>query len=249
MSLGETIFKLTYEISPIILTNGVADDIPGGMLPIVAITESINFVTGLLSGGDAIDLNNFFAHFKVLTGSSLIDNQIGTYPFANQQVAANAIVVQPLRLSMRMDAPAKGSFGYAAKLATMINLQGVLAKHNTLGGTYTIVTPSFIYENCLMTNMRDISGGESKQVQTAWQLDFFQPLITRESAQQAQNTLMSRMSNGSQVTPNSDGEITWSGPRQGVGNPASGLAPSVVPATRPLVGGSVGTNPNIVPFD
>ena len=105
-------FKLTYELSPIILTGGIATNIPGGGLPIVSITEALNFTEGLLSGGEDLDLDDFFAHFVPLAGSSLIDQQIAKYPLANQTVAANAVITQPLNISMRMIVAAKDGVGY-----------------------------------------------------------------------------------------------------------------------------------------
>ena len=157
MSIIDTAFRLGFEISPVILTGGVATNIgPGGVLPIVSITESINFLTGLLSGGGDLSLDDFFAHFQPLPGSTLAENQIGAYPFANQSVAANAIIAQPLRVSLQMFCPVKSSLGYAAKLATMSALQAVLAQHNAMGGTYTVATPSYIFTNCILLSLKDV---------------------------------------------------------------------------------------------
>ena len=170
----------------------------GGALPIVALTETtlgilsgiagagsnplagaLNSVTGLLSGS-GIDqtLDRFFARFMAMPGGTLINNQAATYPFANQAVAANAIIAQPLNVSLKMLCPVKTPAGYPIKLATITALQGTLAQHNNQGGLYSVVTPSYIYTNCIMTGMRDVSAGETKQAQYAWQLDFFQPLVT-----------------------------------------------------------------------
>lgn len=207
MSIGSTLFKLGFQISPIILTNGIASTIPGGMLPIIAITEAANFVEGLLGGADVLSLDSFFAHFRPLPGSTLQNNQIGKYPFANQSVAANAIITEPLNVSLLMSCPVKPDANYAAKLMTLTALKVTLDSHNAAGGTYIVATPSFIYANCILTGVRDVSGGESKQVQTDWQFDFEAPLISLAAAQQAQNTLMSKLSSGTAIS----GTPAWSG--------------------------------------
>ena len=50
MGFTREMYKLGFEISPVILCGGIAQAIPGGMLPIVALTQSASFVTGLLGG-------------------------------------------------------------------------------------------------------------------------------------------------------------------------------------------------------
>ena len=206
MSLGCTVFKLGFEISPIILTNGIASKIPGGMLPIISITEAANFVKTLLSGGNVLNLDNYFAHFRPLPGATLQNNQIGQYPFANQSIAANAIITQPLDVSLIMSCPVKSAGGYTAKMITLSALKAALDAHNSSGGTYIVATPSYIYKNCILTNMRDVSGGESKQAQTDWQFDFPQPLISLSDAQKSQNSLMSKLSGGTSFS----GKPSWS---------------------------------------
>ena len=47
MGFTREMYKLGFEISPVILCDGIAQAIPGGMLPIVALTQSASFVTGL----------------------------------------------------------------------------------------------------------------------------------------------------------------------------------------------------------
>lgn len=235
---GQAAFKLGFQLSPIILTGGVANLIPGGMLPIISLTEAVNFTTGLLSGGDLPDLDNFFANFQPMPGASLIDNQVGEYPFANQQTAANAIISQPLMVSLRMICPVRDPFGYAAKLATMMALQSTLASHNNSGGTYTVATPSYFYTNCVMLGMKDVTAGDSKQAQVTWQLDFRQPLLTLEQAAQAQNSLMTRLSSGTAI----DGIPSWSGLSPTVGLPPSLAAGSIIPAASGASGSAVASS-------
>ena len=224
ISPGLSVFRLSFEISPIILTGGVAGFIPGGMLPIVAITEALNFVDGLLSGGDVLDLDDFFAHFVPLPGATILDQQIGKYPFANQAVAANAVIANPTGISLRMVCPAKHESGYAVKLATMTALQAVIAQHNAQGGTYTIATPSFFYTNCVFLRLYDVSRADDKQAQNTWQWDFEKPLLTLQDAFFAQNNLMSQITAGTPIS----GVPAWSGLSPTVGNPMSLAAPSVV---------------------
>lgn len=227
MSIGYTAFKLAFEISPIIFTNGIAASIPGGMLPVVAITEALNFTTGLLDGGDPTDLDSFFAHFVPIPGSTLEVADYGEYPFANQTVAANAAIAMPLDVSLRMICPVKSELGYAEKLATMIALQKAIQAHRNSGGTYTVVTPAGIYTNCLLKRLSDASAGNSAQAQNTYQWDFRRPLLTQEQATQAQNSLMSKITSGVQV-PATNGAVSWSGLSPTVGVPPSLASSSVV---------------------
>lgn len=207
---------LSFQLSPIILCNGVANEMPGGVLPIIAVTESVNLVLGSLSGS-LPSLDSFFAYFEPMPGGTLGENQIAQYPFANQAVAANAIIQQPLMISMKMICPARGEAGYLASMAAFMTLRATLDQHDRLGGTYTIVTPRAFYTNCVRLRMVDISSGESKQPQHTFQIDFQQPLLTLEAAQQAQNSLMSRLTNGSQI----NGDPSYSGAAASIGNPSS----------------------------
>ena len=204
-----TVFRLGYEISPVILTNGIAKLIPDGMLPIVALTEATGLIAGLLQGNglDALtNIDQYFAHWMPLSGSTLIRNEIGSYPFANQIIAANAIIKQPNNISMLMICPAQKTGGYATKLATISALKKTLDYHHQSGGTYTIATPSYIYTGCILSAMTDATGGESNQVQTAWRFDFVQPLITLEDAG-AFSAFMQSLEGGLPII----GNPTWSG--------------------------------------
>jgi hypothetical protein len=199
ISSGGAAFQLQYQLSPIIMTGGVASGIIGGALPVLSI------INGLLSGGD--DLNSNFAFFQPLPGGSLIDQQIGMYPFANQQVAANATIQQPLAISMLMICPAGAGGGYQSRLAQMTAIQQSFDQHNKSGGLYTILTPAFAYTNCVFLTMTDVSSTATKQVQNAYKLDFLKPLVTQADAAAAQNALMSQITNGtptdgSQTIPN-----------------------------------------------
>jgi hypothetical protein len=195
---GYIAFKLATEISPIILTRGIAANFGlGQLLPIVALTEGVNFLQNLILSGSptgAVDLDKFFAHFYVLPGTQLQSQQVAMVPMANQAVAANATIQQPLPISMMMICPAREDGGYAAKFATMTALQRTLSQHNGAGGTYTVVTPSYIFTDCLMLSMRDVTGGEAgRQRQQMWQLDFVQPLVSISAIDSAVNSQMSKL--------------------------------------------------------
>ncbi|MFM0098717.1 hypothetical protein PQQ87_24155 [Paraburkholderia nemoris] len=238
MSAGSEAFKLSFEISPVILVNGIASLVPGQMLPIVALTQAADFTLGLLNGETVpTTLDKYLCHWKPLPGTTLIANQIGQYPFANQSIAANAIIVQPLTISMQMNCPVQDEGGYTAKLAALTVLQQALSAHNRLGGTYTIATPSQIYPNCLLMQMRDVSGGESKQVQHTWQFDFIQPLTTINQAVQVYNSLMNKIAGGlpTGMFP------AWSGISSTVGAAVAGSTggSTLLPSAANLVAGAV----------
>lgn len=243
MNAGLAAFRLAFQLSPIILTNGIAQNMPQGMLPILFLTQAADFVTGILAGADLTDQDNFFANFVPLGGSTLIDQDIGRYPFANQAVAANAVIANPLRLAYNMICPVRDPAGYGAKLATITALQASLAQHNSSGGTYICGTPSFFYPNCVMLSMSDASISETNQAQNTFRLEFLKPLLTLTDAQAAQGSLFSKATAGLPI----NGDPTWSGLSPSVGNTATlgggALAPSVAAtpssaATGPLGFGS-----------
>lgn len=238
--MGLSDFQLSYEISPIILTGGSSSSVPGGGTPIVSLLQPGSFSGGLPSSGAQDDLNSYFARFVVLPGSTLIENAVGQYPFANQAVAGNAIIAQPLKVSLLMLCPVRDN-GYSQKLSTITALKSSLDDHINQGGTFTVATPAYLYPNLLLLNITDVTDGESKQVQMAYQWNFYKPLLTLDDAAAAQNNLMNKISGGTPV----DGDPPqWSGTPPTVGNPASGASPSVVPAASGLVGSSIGSSPS-----
>ncbi len=237
--IGYDLYKLGFQVSPIILTHGIAASIPGHLLPIIAITESANFVDGLLSGNININLDSFFAQYQPSTGNTLQNYEVATYPFANSAVAANSIIAEPLHISVLMTCPVRDTIGYYFKLAIMSALQKALSLHNTSGGMYTIVTPSYIYQNCLMTSMTDVSGSGTKQRQYQWQIEFMQPLVTAAQAAGAESALMNALHN--QINPgNTAGQpLTWSGLSTLVASPFQQIAQigqSILGAANNIVG-------------
>lgn len=211
-------YNLAYQVSPIIFQGGIAANAQGGLLPIIALVGELSTFLSPTPG----DTNSYFATYLPLPGSTLIANQVGMYPFANQFVAANAIVSQPLTLSMLMIAPVNQPGGYLTKLATFTALQGSFAQHNASGGTYSVATPAYIYDSLIMTGMQDVTSGESRQRQIEWQIDFVQPLLTLQAASAAQSSLMALVTGGGQVT-----NPTWSGAPYGASTVVPGLNAAV----------------------
>ena len=220
---AQVAYDLAFQVSPIILQNGIATNTFGGMLPIISLTGQVaSFILATSTTGN-FSADNFFARYLPVPGGTLISNSVGMYPFANQQVAANAIIQQPLQISLLMIAPVNQTGGYLTKLPLLTALQSSLTQHNQLGGTYNIATPAYIYTNCLMTGMTDVTNGESRQVQIEWQMDFVQPLLTKAQAAAAQSSLIQTVSNGSQIT----GTPSWSGSAINAPSGVAGLPASV----------------------
>ncbi|MDR3449356.1 MAG: hypothetical protein P4M15_06365 [Alphaproteobacteria bacterium] len=193
-SPGQAQFKMSFEISAVSLSGGIASNILGGMLPLMSVLQALSFA-GLTGGGD-FGLDEAFAYFRPLPNTSLIENQVGHYPFANLAIAANAVIRQPLMCSMLMICPVKDAGGYAAKLGVMTSLQNTLANHCAQGGTFNIATPAFFFTDMILLGLHDVSGGESNQAQLAWKWDLEKPLISQADAAATQNQLMSQISNG-----------------------------------------------------
>jgi len=190
-SLAQTTFSAAFEIAPIWLVGGLADYL-GGYAPITLLTEMMD-IPGIENG-------EFFAHYKPLPGGTLAKWKVAEYPFASFATAANAVVQEPLDLSMLMVCPAQTGGGLTIKLAILTALQFGIQKHITTGGTFTVLTPAFVYANCLLTGIRDITPPGDKQVQYMYQWDFTQPLITASQSQSVLGTLMNKVSNGLQTT-------------------------------------------------
>ena len=183
-------YDAQFQISPIILTGGLAVGQPGNSMPI---TNLYGQQTSTTNTGDV------FARFIPLPGSTLINQVIASFPFANQQVAANATIQQPLTLSLLMIAPVNTAGGYFTKQAFMLSFQKSLYLHNTSGGLYNVNTPAYLYQNMVMTGMTDITHDDGKQKQIEWQMDFIQPLITLADAVAAQGSLFQKVTNGSKI--------------------------------------------------
>jgi hypothetical protein len=191
--------QLSYQICPIILTGGVSSQIPGGMLPMLSLF-AIGETTSLGLPFDIGNLDDAFGAFNVLPGGTLVSQTIGKYPFANQSVAANAVIREPLTLSVIMDAPMRGPNAWQIKHSVFTALKATLDYHNDSGGTYTIATPAYMYDNMIMTSLTDNSRGNNSLPQNAWRFDFERPLVALAELQGAQNQFMHKITNGLPAT-------------------------------------------------
>jgi len=195
MSNGIAQFQFANEISPILLVNGIALSSPNGVLMISDLIE--NYQT------EGYEYNDYFAHFKPISGGTLTDWGIASYPFASLVMAANAVIQNTLKISMLMWCPAQtdSDRNYPAKSAILTNLQNQIQTHINLGGYFIVVTPAFTYESCLLRTIRDITPPSDKQVQAMWQWDFEQPLITTSGAQQSLGNFAAKAQAGLPTTP------------------------------------------------
>ena len=198
-------YDFFYQVSPITLSGGLFSGAPGGDMSIAALTGAVSLIQGAITN-QGISLNDFPIRFMVVPGGMLINNSVATYPFANQYVAGNANIFQPLPVALVMIAPVNDIAGYLTKQSLLSGIQNTFQSHILAGGTFDIMTPASNYYDCLLTTMSDITGGDTKQQQIIWQLDFVKPLITQQQAQAAMGTLLQKISNGSPVT-----SPTWSG--------------------------------------
>ena len=264
---GIASFRRSYELCPIFLVNGIAAQgsggVPGGGLPITSILQSSIYPQGITgqansngatpgpggttAGGtpggpsDPTSPDSYFAHFVVEDGGSLIDDELAEYPFANMSVAANAVISQPLEISLRMICPADPGRGvtYPNKQAIITSLQTSLQQHIDLGGYFIVATPAFIYPPCLLRLLED--GGdveEGGQVQHTFLWHFRAPLITLAQAQGAQNAAMNKISSQVAMSGDPPGNPPASA---AVADPGSNVVQNVVPAAQPPISSNVGT--------
>jgi len=215
MPPSNTQIELQYQVNPIVLTGGSASQVPGAMLPIMSLFGGGN---GLGLPYNPNDLDSAFGAFNVLPGGTLVQQTIAKYPFANQFVAANATVREPLTISVIMDAPMRGPKAFVNKQAVFSALKATLDNHNNAGGTYTVVTPAYMYTDLILVSLTDNSRGNNSLPQNAWRFDFEKPLVALADLQGAQNLLMSKISNGLPTGP------AQTGPQVGSTTGQSGLA-------------------------
>ena len=202
-------FRRSYQIAPILLVNGIAANAPNkGQMTILALTEGNE-------QANYADVNDYFAQFEPLPGGTLVDFSPAEYPFASLNMAANAMLQQALKISLKMLCPARtGQNNYDSIQSKITLIQQQLTAHILAGGTFTVATPATIYDNCLLTTVRDISNAGDKKVQGVFQWDFIKPLITPQQAEAAYNNLYAKMQSGLPV-PNPP---TNSGPSAAIGN-------------------------------
>ena len=233
-------YQTSYEISPIILVGGIAGT---GMIPIVSLLSSSMYSAGITSApSTGTTDSDYFGKFTVLSGGTLVENEIGTYPFANMTVAANAVIANPLHISLEMSAPASATFDVEIKKSIFTALKSTLDQHTAMGGYYSVSTPSYIYPNCLLTSLVDATQwNDGQQVQTQWIWNFMQPLLTNEQAAAAQNLAMNKITKQTANAGNPPGSqplVT------SISNPAANIVQGYVPATSNLAGASIAPSTN-----
>jgi hypothetical protein len=207
---ARTAYDLAYQVSPIIFAGGSFASALGGMVPVLTVLGSlINDVTGSDTAPTV--------KFVPIPGATVVNNTAATYPFANRNVAGNAVIRNPKNVSLLMIAPVNSVGGYLLKQATFMALQSTFESHTAAGGTFHVMTPSYPFFDCIMTGMTDVTSGEGYQQQIQWQIDFIQPLITQQSAQTAFNGMLSMISGGQQLTTSS-----WSEAASVAGTPVQG---------------------------
>jgi hypothetical protein len=222
----DSLSKLIFQVCPIFLTGGVASQQPGSILPLMWLTnrsgdssQGFSYNVAQLPPLPITDLDDSFGSFNVIAGGTLVNQNIATYPFANQSIAANATVREPLSISVFMDTPMRtprGVFGtqgsggqiptsvdpWSVKIAIMTALKGTLDLHNNLGGTYTVFTPAYMYTNLIMKSLTDASRAVSPNnniPQNSWKFEFEKPLITLDELNAAVNNynlFMSKIASG-----------------------------------------------------
>ncbi|PIJ48824.1 hypothetical protein BL250_02305 [Erwinia sp. OLTSP20] len=235
MAISREIYRLGFQISPVIFCDGIAAGIPGGMLPVVAITQSASFVSGLLSGAfNLTSLDKYFCHWRPAQGGTLIDYDIARYPFFNQSVAANALLAQPLRIPMMMSAPVNENTGAITKLVTLSALQSVIEAHSNLGGTYVVATPAAFYSGCVLKTVSDVTSGSEPLPQSQWLWDFEKPLITQKEAANAVNSFLGKLDSGDKVNSSA-----WTNTFSALGNTALGSGISGVAGDLSNVAGKI----------
>ena len=196
------------------------------------------------------NLDEAFGAFTVIPGGTLCVNTVPKYPLASMTMAANAIVREPINVSLVWDTPMRGPNAWDVKLTTMQALKAMLDQHNNLGGTYTVMTPAYYYDNLILTALTDNSRGGNPLPQNAWRFDFERPMIvTEQDATLDQNMVTSKMAGGVKTDGLPHGPSVGSqGPRPTM-TPATGAAslpvnagvpgaqtPAIVGAPRQLPG-------------
>jgi len=194
-------FQLSYQVCPIVLVSGIAGT---GVLPIAnllnpsgassTLRTSSSGGTGIVTAGNAPDAFAF-GSFRVLPGGLLMDNDNAKYPLATMSVAANAIITNPLRVSVEMVTPASADVTLSQRLSVFTSLKNVLDNHIAAGGYFNVATPAFIYTGCLLLNLVDASDvPDGAQTQTRWVWNFEKPLITLQQADAVVNNAMDKIS-------------------------------------------------------
>lgn len=197
------IYSLAFEKSPILLTGGIAQ-LVGGTLPIIALSEGMNILSNAITGNikGILEGETFFI-FKPIAGGSVIRNAVAMTPFYNQVTVANSLISEPNTISLRCLCPISRSNHALSKTVKFTNIVNLLEYHNNNGGLYTVLTPSYIYRDCIMQNIIDENSSVdgSSQFQSVWRMDFIQALVSKSSATHVLNHFMEKATGGNLATP------------------------------------------------
>lgn len=204
-SITSGIYGAAFQVSPIILTGGLASNLIGAGnaalgtnipsaigISVSTLTEAFNVTLGFSQGTPT----QAFFNYKPTQGSTLLKYQVAEYPFYTQRVAANAVIQQPNQISLVSFCPATKNTPLIPKLGIMMALKATIENHVQAGGSFTVMTPSYIYTDCLLTGIVDVSTEQTNQVQWAYQWDFVQPLLTFPQGNGAINGLITNLTNG-----------------------------------------------------
>ena len=201
-------FEFKHELCPILFKNGIASQLEDKLMPIIQITQQEGYPTSSIAGkllkavapGMPPTSSMYFAHFKLVPGSTLMLNSIGQYPFANAATAANAIIQQPVNVSLMMYCPANADYPTSYREGIIASLVAAMNSHVQQGGMFVVYTPMFIYDNCVLVGIRDASEGENSAMQNALIFDFMRPqIMTNEEAEGARNRLMDKLAKGEKL--------------------------------------------------
>lgn len=216
---AQAAWDLVYRVSPIILTGGIAssasnslsitglfgsvfNSLTGLGIPIATILDPLGLLTNptsIING--SLSTDDLFAHFEPIPGGTVLDFESAKFPFANQSVAANAMIQKELTISLHMECAYRNANSIVSRIATLQAMQATLTQHVVQGGTFTVLTPGAIYSNALLLRITDVTP-DPTMPQTAFQWDFEQPLITTAAAAGASSTLMSKLLGGQQASGN-----------------------------------------------
>jgi hypothetical protein len=235
---GLTAWKAYYQVCPIYLTGGIAGSGSGNTVSLIQLltAASVVPVVGIgpqqptnLGGAlgpqqpqTVVSLDDAFGAFNVLPGGTLLVYTVPKYPLADQTMAANATVREPLTLSLVWETPMRGANAFTIKAQTMIQLKGLLDNHCNAGGMFTVFTPSYFYSNLILTALTDTSRAGNPLPQNAWRWDFERPqVVTLDEGQGVQSQLLQKVTGGIPTT----GALTGASPG------AIGTVPTQVPGS------------------
>ncbi|MBI0180234.1 MULTISPECIES: hypothetical protein [Commensalibacter] len=89
------------------------------------------------------------------------------------------------------------------KTAKFSNLINALNYHNNNGGLYTVLTPSYIYRDCILLRVSDVNStiDGSSQFQSVWRFDFIQSLVSNAKSKVVLNNFMNKATSGNMTKP------------------------------------------------